>query len=75
MDKDFYDEYLKIVSTVGEDAEKNIKRYMGAVVEYLSPESELIVTKEDIEACLNVGTDKKYYNSFSELLWDLTNEE
>ncbi len=74
MDRDIYNAFKSIVSKHGENVKGNIVRYMQSVIEYDIPNAETILAIQEVQD-LKKDPNKKVYNSFSEVLEELNNDE
>ncbi len=74
MDRDIYNAFKSIVSKHGENVKGNIVRYMQSVIEYDIPNAETILAIQEVQD-LKKDPNKKIYNSFSEVLEELNNDE
>lgn len=74
MDRDVYNAFKGIVSRNGENVKGNIVRYMQSVIQYDTPNADTILAIQEVQA-LKKDPNKKIYNSFSEVLEELDNDE
>ncbi len=74
MDRDVYNTFKSIVSKHGENVKGNIVRYMQSVIEYDIPNADTILAIQEVQD-LKKDPNKKIYNSFSEVLEELDNDE
>lgn len=74
MDRDTYNAYKSIVARNGENVKGNLVRYMKSVIRYETPNVDTLAALKEVEE-LKMKDDKKTYNSFSELLGDLEDDE
>ncbi len=74
MDRDIYNAFKSIVSKHGENVKGNIVRYMQSVIEYDIPNADTILAIQEVQD-LKKDPNKKIYNSFSEVLEELNNDE
>lgn len=74
MDRDVYNTFKSIVSRHGENVKGNIVRYMQSVIQYDTPNADTILAIREVQA-LKKDPNKKVYNSFSEVLEELDNDE
>lgn len=74
MDRDVYNTFKSIISKRGENVKGNIVRYMQSVIKYDTPNADTILAIQEVQA-LKKDPDKKIYNSFSEVLEELDNDD
>lgn len=74
MDKDVYDAFKSIIGKQGDNVKENIIKYMQSVIRYDIPNADTILAIQEVEALKN-DPHKKVYNSFSEVLEELENDE
>ncbi len=70
IDRDIYNKYKDIISKNGEDIKENLVRYMKAVIDFNSLNSETLFAIQEVQE-LRKDPNKKVYNSFSEILEEL----
>ena len=74
VDKNVYNAFKSIVSSQGQNVKSNIIRYMQSVIQYGTPNADIILAIQEVEA-LKKDPNKKVYNSFSEVLEELEDDE
>lgn len=74
MDRDVYNTFKSIISKRGENVKGNIVRYMQSVIKYDTPNADTILAIQEVQA-LKKDANKKVYNSFSEVLEELDNDD
>ncbi len=74
LDRDIYNAYKGIVSKNGESVKGNIVRYMQSVIQYDTPNADTILAIREVQA-LKKDPNKRVYNSFSEVLEELDEDE
>lgn len=74
LDRDIYNAYKSIVSKHGENVKGNIVRYMQSVIKYDMPNAETILAIKEVQT-LKQDPNKKVYNSFSEILEELNEDD
>ena len=74
VDKNVYNSFKSIVSSQGQNVKSNIIRYMQSVIQYGTPNADIILAIQEVEA-LKKDPNKKVYNSFSEVLEELEDDE
>ena len=74
MNRDVYNAFKSIVSRQGENVKGNIVRYMESVIRYDTPNADTILAIKEVER-LKKDPNKKVYNSFSEVLEELEEDE
>lgn len=74
MDRNLYNTYKSIVTKQGLNVKGSIVRYMQSVIQYDSPNIDTILAVQEIEILKN-DPNKKVYNSFSEVLEEITEDE
>lgn len=74
MDRDIYNAFKSIVSRQGENVKGNIVKYMQSVIQYDMPNADTILAIQEVEK-LKKDPNKKIYDSFSEVLEELTDNE
>lgn len=74
LDRDIYNAYKSIVSRSGENVKGNLVRYMESVIKYDNPNADTILAIKEVQE-LKKNPNKKIYNSFSEILEELDEDE
>lgn len=74
MDRNVYNAFKSIVSKQGQNVKGNIVRYMQSVIQYDTPNADTILAIQEVQN-LKKDPNKKVYNSFSEVLEELTGDE
>ncbi len=74
MDRDVYNAFKSIVSKHGENVKGNIVRYMQSVIKYDIPNADTILAIQEVQT-LKKDPNKRVYESFSEVLEELDNDE
>ena len=74
MDRNVYNTFKSIVSKQGQNVKGNIVRYMQNVIRYDTPNADTIMAIQEVEALKN-DPNKRVYNSFSEVLEELADDE
>ncbi|MDE6657715.1 MAG: hypothetical protein K2J88_03935 [Oscillospiraceae bacterium] len=74
MDRDIYNAYKSIVSRNGENVKGNIVNYMKSVIQYDTPNADTILAIREVQS-LKKDPNKRVYNSFSEILEELDEDE
>ena len=74
MDRNIYNMYKSIVSKHGQNVKGNLVEYMQSVIRYDTPNADTILAIREVEA-LKKDPGKKVYNSFSEVLEEMTDDE
>ena len=74
MDRNVYNTYKSIVSKQGQNVKGSLVDYMQSVIQYDIPNADTILAIQEAEA-LKKDPNKKVYNSFSEVLEELTDDE
>ncbi len=74
MDRDVYNAFKSIVSKHGENVKGNIVKYMQSVIKYDTPNADTILAIKEVEELKN-NPNKKVYQSFSEVLKEIEDDE
>ncbi len=74
MDRDVYNTFKSIITKHGENVKGNIVKYMQSVIKYDTPNVDTILAIQEVQA-LKKDANKKVYNSFSEVLEELDNDD
>ena len=74
MDRDVYNTFKSIVSRQGQNVKGSIVRYMQSVIQYDTPNADTILAIQEVET-LKKDLTKRVYNSFSEVLEELADDE
>ncbi len=74
MDRDVYNTFKSIITKHGENVKGNIVKYMQSVIKYDTPNADTILAIQEVQA-LKKDANKKVYNSFSEVLEELDNDD
>lgn len=74
MDRNVYNTFKSIVSKQGQNVKGNIVRYMQSVIQYDNPNADTILAIQEVEN-LKKDPNKRIYNSFSEVLEELADDE
>lgn len=74
MDRNVYNTFKSIVSKQGQNVKGSLVDYMQSVIQYDIPNADTILAIQEAEA-LKKDPNKKVYNSFSEVLEELTDDE
>lgn len=74
MDRDVYDAFKSVVSKHGQNVKGSIVQYMQSVIRYNNPNADTILAIREAEA-LKKDPNKRVYNSFSEVLEELADDE
>lgn len=74
MDRNVYNTFKSIISKQGQNVKGNIVRYMQSVIQYDNPNADTILAIQEVEN-LKKDPNKRIYNSFSEVLEELADDE
>lgn len=74
MDRDVYNTFKSIITRHGQNVKESLVGYMQSVIKYDIPNADTILAIREVEA-LKKDPDKKIYNSFSELLEDVGEDD
>lgn len=74
MDRTVYNTFKSIVTKHGENVKGNLVRYMQNVILYDTPNADTILAIKEVQE-LKQNPNKKVYNSFSDVLEELENDE
>ena len=74
MDRNVYNTFKSIVSKQGQNVKGNIVRYMQSVIQYDNPNADTILAIQEVEN-LKKDPNKRIYNSLSEVLEELADDE
>lgn len=74
MDRDVYNTFKSIVSKQGQNVKGSIVQYMQSVIKYDTPNADTILAIEEVQK-LKKNPNKRIYNSFSEALEELEDDE
>ncbi len=74
MDRDMYNTFKSVVSKHGQNVKGSIVQYMQSVIQYDTPNADTILAIQEVET-LKKDPNKRVYNSFSEVLEELTDDE
>lgn len=74
MDRNIYNTFKSIVSKQGQNVKGSLVGYMQSVIQYDTPNADTILAIQEAEA-LKKDPNKKVYNSFSEVLEELADDE
>lgn len=74
MDRNVYNTFKSIVSRQGQNVKGSIVSYMQSVIQYDTPNADTILAIQEVER-LKKDPNKKIYNSFSEVLEELADNE
>ena len=74
MDREVYNAFKSIVSKHGENVKGNIVKYMQSVIKYDTPNADTILAIKEVEELKN-NPNKKVYQSFSEVLKEIEDDE
>lgn len=74
MDRELYNAYKSIVAKHGENVKGNLIHYMQSVIRYDLPNADTILALQEVERMKN-DPNKKTYNSFSEIMKELDEDD
>lgn len=74
MDRQIYNAFKSIVCRQGENVKGNLVKYMQSVIQYDTPNADTILAIREVES-LKKDPSKKVYDSFSEVLEELENDD
>ncbi|MBO4478685.1 MAG: hypothetical protein J5757_10240 [Lachnospiraceae bacterium] len=74
MDRQIYNAFKSIVCRQGENVKGNLVKYMQCVIQYDTPNADTILAIREVES-LKKDPSKKVYDSFSEVLEELENDD
>ena len=74
MDRQIYNAFKSIVCRQGENVKGNLVKYMQSVIQYDTPNADTILAIREVES-LKKDPFKKVYDSFSEVLEELENDD
>lgn len=74
LDRDIYNAYKSVVASYGENVKGNIVEYMKSVILYGTPNAETIQAIKEVQE-LKASPYKRVYNSFSEILDELEQDD
>ena len=74
MDRQIYNAFQSIVCRQGENVKGNLVKYMQSVIQYDTPNADTILAIREVES-LKKDPSKKVYDSFSEVLEELENDD
>ena len=74
MDRDVYDAFKSVVSKHGQNVKGSVVQYMQSVIRYNTTNADTILAIQEAEA-LKKDPNKRVYNSFSEALEELADDE
>ena len=74
MDRNVYNTFKSVISKQGENVKGNIVKYMQSVIQYDTPNADTILAIHEVER-LKKDPNKRVYNSFSEVLEELADDE
>ena len=74
MDRQIYNAFKSIVCRQGENVKGNLVKYMQSVFQYDTPNADTILAIREVES-LKKDPSKKVYDSFSEVLEELENDD